>query len=76
MSRLLSWWTQNKTKENAIRTISTKLVDYFFKIKDKFKETLDNLVSSGIIEPVEDPVDWVNNVVLVEKQNGSFWASV
>lgn len=41
------------------------------KIKDKFYEKLLSLESEGIITKVEEPVDWVNSVVIVEKPNGS-----
>lgn len=41
------------------------------KIKDKFHDTLELLENKGIIKRVEEPVDWVNNVVIVEKPNGS-----
>lgn len=41
------------------------------KIKEKFHEKLKLLESEGIITKVEEPVDWVNSVVIVEKPNGS-----
>lgn len=59
-----------KIKEGAQPTISTAR-RLPLKIKDKFKETLDSLVKRGIIQPVEEPVNWVSNVVVVEKPNGS-----
>lgn len=41
------------------------------KIKERFQEKLKSLESEGIITKVEEPVDWVNSVVIVEKPNGS-----
>jgi hypothetical protein len=41
------------------------------KIKDKFRETLTSLKTQGIIAPVEEPVDWISNIVVVEKPDGS-----
>jgi hypothetical protein len=41
------------------------------KIKDKFKDTLDELVKKNIITSVNEPVEWVSNIAIVEKPNGS-----
>jgi hypothetical protein len=38
---------------------------------NKLKETLDDLQEKGIIADVDKPTDWVNNLVIVEKKNGS-----
>lgn len=40
-------------------------------IKPQLKKTLDNLLERGIIDKVEQPTDWVNNIVIVEKPNKS-----
>lgn len=53
-----------KPKISAARRIPLK-------IRDQFKVTLENLVKKEIITPVSEPVEWVNNVVIVEKPNGS-----
>jgi hypothetical protein len=37
----------------------------------KLKETLDRLESDDIVQKVTKPTDWVNSLVIVEKQNGS-----
>jgi hypothetical protein len=37
----------------------------------KLKDSLDSLVSTGILVKRDDPTDWVNSLVLVEKKNGS-----
>jgi hypothetical protein len=59
-----------KLQDNALPTISpARRIP--FKIKDRFRETLDSLKLKGIITPVEEPVDWINNVVIVEKPDGS-----
>lgn len=40
-------------------------------IKERVKEALDKLSFSKIIEPVNDPSEWVSNLVVIEKPNGS-----
>ena len=37
----------------------------------KLKETLDNLTKSGVVSKLDRPTDWVNNLVIVEKKDGS-----
>jgi len=41
------------------------------KIKDKLKVSLNNLVKENIIAPVNEPCEWVNNLVIVEKPDSS-----
>uniref|UniRef100_A0A1B6H477 CCHC-type domain-containing protein n=1 Tax=Cuerna arida TaxID=1464854 RepID=A0A1B6H477_9HEMI len=40
-------------------------------VKPKLKEVLDRLIDNNIIEPVDYPTDWVNNIVIVEKPDKS-----
>lgn len=40
-------------------------------IKPKVKQALDNLTRLQIIEPTQEPSDWISNLVVVEKPNGS-----
>lgn len=40
-------------------------------IKDELKITLEGLEKKGVITKVEYPTDWVNNMVVVEKPNGT-----
>lgn len=40
-------------------------------IQDKLKLTLENLVSQGIVSKVDEPTDWVQSLVIVQKPNGS-----
>jgi len=40
-------------------------------IKNKLKETLTELVSLGIIEEVNEPCEWVSNMVILEKKDKS-----
>jgi len=40
-------------------------------LKKRLKQTLDTNVKSGVLCKVDKPTDWVNNLVAVEKQNGS-----
>lgn len=42
-----------------------------FRLKDKLRQSLDDLVQRKIIEKVEEPTQWVNNIVIAEKKNGS-----
>ena len=42
-----------------------------FALEIKLKRTLDNLESKGIIERRDDPTDWVNSLLIVEKRDGS-----
>ena len=37
----------------------------------QLKETLDKLERDGIISSVDEPTDWVHNLVITEKRNGS-----
>ena len=40
-------------------------------LKKQLKHTLDLSVKSGMLSKVDQPTDWVNNLVVVEKRNGS-----
>ena len=40
-------------------------------IKDKLKETLDQLEKETIIAKVNEPTDWVSSLVIVEKKDKS-----
>ena len=40
-------------------------------LRDKVKAELDSMVSRGIIEPVNQPTEWVSQMAIVEKSNGS-----
>ena len=39
-------------------------------LKKQLKQTLDANVKSGVLRKVDQPTDWVNNLVVVEKTNG------
>jgi len=39
-------------------------------IQDKLKCELDRLVSEKIIREINEPTEWVNRLVIVEKKNG------
>ena len=41
------------------------------RLLDKLKLTIENLESNDIIAKVEEPVEWVSNLVIVEKPNNS-----
>lgn len=40
-------------------------------VKPKLKTTLEKLEERKIIKKVTEPTDWVNNLVIVEKKDGS-----
>ncbi|XP_048747335.2 uncharacterized protein K02A2.6-like [Ostrea edulis] len=40
-----------------------------FKMRDKLKEELDRMESLNVIEKVNEPSEWVNSLVIVEKPN-------
>lgn len=42
-----------------------------FKIKEKLRSCLDDLVAKKVIEPVDEPCEWVNSLVIVEKPDSS-----
>ena len=42
-----------------------------FLLKDEVKNELDRTLTLGIMSKVEEPTEWVNSIVILEKQNGS-----
>ena len=40
-------------------------------LRDRLKETLDDLVLQGIIAPVTTPTRWISSMVVVPKKNGT-----
>ena len=40
-------------------------------LRDRVKQELDRMVSTGVIEPVDEPTEWVSQMAIVEKANGS-----
>ena len=41
-----------------------------YSIQPKLKDTLDLLEADGIIASIDEPTEWVSNLVIVEKKNG------
>ena len=39
-------------------------------LRDKLKDELDRMEKMGVIVKVDEPSEWVNSLVLVEKPNG------
>ena len=39
-------------------------------LKDKLKQTIDKHMQSGVLVKVDEPTDWVHNLIIVEKPNG------
>ena len=42
-----------------------------YAVQPKLKETLDKLKAQNIIDDVDKPTEWVSNLVIVEKKNGT-----
>ena len=40
-------------------------------LRDRVKQELDRMLSTGVIEPVAKPTEWVSQMAIVEKANGS-----
>ena len=40
-------------------------------LKDKLRQTLKRNVKSGVLQKVDQPTNWVSNLVVVEKKDGS-----
>ena len=56
--------------ENAVPTVhAARRVP--FALREKLKSELDRLETMGVIKRTEEPTDWVNALVIVEKPNGS-----
>lgn len=60
-----------KLKEGAISQATSSARRIPLKIQEKFKEKLNDIVRKGIVQKADEPVDWVSNVVIVEKPDGS-----
>lgn len=39
-------------------------------LRDSLKKELDRMVGLGVIQPIEEPTDWVNSITCVKKPNG------
>ena len=39
--------------------------------RERLKKELDNMERNGVIKKTEEPADWVNSLLLVEKRDGS-----
>ena len=59
-----------KLKVNSQPTIQPQR-NVPLRLRNKLKATLDNLERRDIITKVEEPVDWVSNLVVVEKANNT-----
>lgn len=57
-------------KENAIPSLHYKK-RIPMSLHDRLKKELEAMEEHGIISPVDYPTDWVNNMQIVEKPNGS-----
>ena len=40
-------------------------------LKERLRMVIDTNVASGVLGKVDEPTDWVHNLVIVEKKNGS-----
>ena len=39
-------------------------------LREKIKEELDNMEKTGVIRKIDEPTEWVNSMVVVEKPTG------
>ena len=66
--------TLNKTHHIEIKENLTPVVTPVRRIphslKSKVEKELKRMIDLDIIEPVDEPNDWVNGLVIVEKPNG------
>ena len=60
----------SKLKVNSQPTIQPQR-NVPLRLRDKLKATLNDLERRDIITKVEEPVDWVSNLVIVEKANNT-----
>ena len=40
-------------------------------LRDRLQQTLERNVTSGVLKKVDEPTDWVSNLVVIEKKDGS-----
>ena len=40
-------------------------------LKDRLRQTLKRNVASGVLKKVDEPTNWVSNLVVIEKKDGS-----
>ena len=40
-------------------------------LRDKLKSELDRMIKFDVMEPVSEPIEWVNTLVTVKKPNGN-----
>ena len=40
-------------------------------LRDKLKSELDRMIKLDVMEPVREPIEWVNTLVTVKKPNGN-----
>lgn len=59
-----------KLKDNACPTTQPQR-NVPVRLLDKLKETIDDLESKNVIAKVDEPVEWVSNLVIVEKKDKS-----
>lgn len=45
-------------------------------LRSALKEELDSLTSLGVIKPVDEPTNWVNNIIIAMKPLGDLQISI
>ena len=53
----------------SVRPIAQPIRRTPFGLRDKVEKKIDELIEADIIEPVEDPTEWVSPIVIVPKVN-------
>ena len=59
-----------KTRKEATPVIHAQR-KFPIHVEDELKRELDTMVAQEVIEPVEEPTEWVNSMVVARKNNGS-----
>ena len=57
--------------DKSVKPIAQRLRRYPYHLRDKINAELDNLLQRDLIEHVDGPVEWISNMVVVPKKNGS-----
>ena len=59
--------------DKSVKQIAQRLRHYPYHLRDEINAELDNLLQRDLIEHVDSPVEWISNMVVVPKKNGSLW---
>lgn len=79
----LGWWTlprilrsQAPVLEWSLRSLISAGRRVPLALRSALKEELDRLTSLGVIKPVDEPTNWVNNIIIAMKPLGDLQISI